>query len=98
GGCGGTGEHALNRPIIKYDGGKGEFKTVTLGTSAYEALSSGAVDFTLEVSTWEGVQAALAGEKLREFKYSDYGVPDEHTTMIASSDAYLRSHAEIASA
>jgi ABC-type nitrate/sulfonate/bicarbonate transport system substrate-binding protein len=98
GGFGSAWEHALISTIIKYDGGKGEFKTVTLGTSAYEALSNGAVDFTLEVSTWEGVQAALAGEKLREFKYSDYGVPDEHTTMIASSDAYLRSHAEIASA
>jgi len=98
GGFGSAWEHALISTIIKYDGGNGDFKTVTLGTSAYEALSNGTVDFTLEVSTWEGVQAALAGEKLREFKYSDYGVPDEHTTMIASSDAYLRAHADIASA
>ena len=98
GGFGSAWEHALISTIIKYDGGKGDFRTVTLGTSAYEALSNGTVDFTLEVSTWEGVQAALAGEKLREFKYSDYGVPDEHTTMIASSDAYLRAHADIASA
>jgi len=98
GGFGSAWENALISTIIKHDGGKGDFKTVTLGTSAYEALSNGTVDFTLEVSTWEGVQAALAGEKLREFKYSDYGVPDEHTTMIASSDAYLHAHADIASA
>ena len=32
---------------------------MTLGTSAYEALANGAVDFTLEVATWEGVKAEL---------------------------------------
>lgn len=70
---------------------------MTLGTSAYEALANGSVDFTLEVSTWEGVEAELKGVKQRSFVYADYGVPDEHTTLISSSDAYLRANPELAS-
>jgi ABC-type nitrate/sulfonate/bicarbonate transport system substrate-binding protein len=74
------GRTQLISTIIRHDGGKGNFETVTLGTSAYEALANGSVDFTLEVSTWEGVQAELEGARQRTFRYADYGVPDEHTT------------------
>jgi len=35
--------------IIRHGGGKGVFETITLGTSAYQALANGAVDLTLEV-------------------------------------------------
>jgi ABC-type nitrate/sulfonate/bicarbonate transport system substrate-binding protein len=69
-----------------------------LGTSAYEALANGSVDFTLEVSTWEGVDAELKGIRQRGFRYADYGVPDEHTTVIASSDAFLQANPKAASA
>ncbi|TGV29679.1 myristoyl transferase, partial [bacterium M00.F.Ca.ET.168.01.1.1] len=72
-------------------------ETVTLGTSAYEALANGSVDFTLEVSTWEGVEAELKGVKQRSFVYADYGVPDEHTTLISSSEAFLQSNPQLAS-
>lgn len=89
GGFGSAWENALLKTIIRHDGGKGDFSTVTLGTSAYEALANGAVDFTLEVATWEGVEAQLKGLKQRSFRYADYGVPDEHTTLIVSSNAFL---------
>jgi ABC-type nitrate/sulfonate/bicarbonate transport system substrate-binding protein len=98
GGFGSKWESVLISNIIKADGGKGDIKTVTLGTSAYEALRNGSVDFTLEIATWEGVEAALAGEQLKEFKYSDYGVPEQHTTFLASSDAYLKANADTAKA
>ncbi|UCI06401.1 ABC transporter substrate-binding protein [Mesorhizobium sp. B1-1-8] len=98
GGFGSAWENALLQTIIRHDGGKGEFQTVTLGTSAYEALANGAVDFTLEVSTWEGVEAALKGLKQRSFRYADYGVPDEHTTFIASSNAFLEANPKAAAA
>ncbi|MBN9220391.1 MAG: ABC transporter substrate-binding protein [Mesorhizobium sp.] len=98
GGFGSAWENALISTIIRHDGGKGNFETVTLGTSAYEALSNGSVDFTLEVSTWEGVEAELKGVKQRSFVYADYGVPDEHTTLISSSEAYLKANPELASA
>lgn len=98
GGFGSAWENALISTIIRHDGGKGNFETVTLGTSAYEALANGAVDFTLEVSTWEGVEAELKGIRQRSFRYADYGVPDEHTTFIASSDAFLEANPKAAAA
>lgn len=63
GGFGSAWENALIGSIIRHDGGKGAFETVTLGTSAYEALANGLVDFTLEVSTWEGVKSTLLGQR-----------------------------------
>ncbi|RUU50418.1 ABC transporter substrate-binding protein [Mesorhizobium sp. M2C.T.Ca.TU.002.02.1.1] len=98
GGFGSAWENALLRTIIRHDGGKGDFSTVTLGTSAYDALANGAVDFTLEVSTWEGVEAELKGLKHRSFRYADYGVPDEHTTLIVSSNAFLTANRQAAAA
>ncbi|ACM31378.1 conserved hypothetical protein (plasmid) [Rhizobium rhizogenes K84] len=71
---------------------------MTLGTSAYEALANRSVDFTLEILTWEGVQAELSGAKLKEFKYSDFGVPEQYTTVIVSSDAYLKGNPDTAKA
>jgi ABC-type nitrate/sulfonate/bicarbonate transport system substrate-binding protein len=98
GGFGSDWETALINTIIRNDGGEGAFETVTLGTSAYEALANGAVDFTLEVYTWEGVKAELDGVAQRAFRYADFGVPDEHTTLIASSQAYLDANPQAAAA
>ena len=98
GGFGSAWENALIGSIIRHDGGKGAFETVTLGTSAYQALENGAVDFTLEVYTWEGVKAELEGAAQRAFRYADYGVPDEHTALIGSSDTYLTANPDTARA
>ena len=94
GGFGSAWENALISAIIRNDGGEGKINTVTLGTSAYEALANGSVDFTLEVYTWEGIEAQLEKKALRRFRYADYGVPDEQTTLIASSDAYIAENPE----
>ncbi|OEO31832.1 myristoyl transferase [Devosia insulae DS-56] len=96
GGFGSAWENALITSMIEEDGGKGTYETVTLGTSAYEALANGAVDFTLEVYTWEGVKAELDGKAQRAFRYADFGVPDQHTTLIGSSAAYLDANPETA--
>jgi len=98
GGFGSDWENALIGSIIRHDGGTGTFNTVTLGTSAYEALANGSVDFTLEVYTWEGVKAALDGKRQRAFRYADFGVPDEHTTVIGSSRQYLDKNPDTAAA
>ncbi|MGN6144026.1 MAG: ABC transporter substrate-binding protein [Mesorhizobium sp.] len=98
GGFGSDWENALIGTLIRNDGGVDRFETVTLGTSAYEALANGAVDFTLEVYTWEGVKAELENKPQRAFRYADYGVPDQHTTFIVSSDAYLSEHPQRAAA
>lgn len=88
-GFGSEWESALIGTIIREDGGRGEFQTVTLGTSAYEALANGAVDFTLEVYTWEGVKAERDGPAQRAFRYADFGVPDQHTNFIGTTGSYL---------
>jgi ABC-type nitrate/sulfonate/bicarbonate transport system substrate-binding protein len=88
GGFGASWENAL-AAVVKNDGGQGKFETVTLGTSAYEALASGSVDFTMEVYTWEGIEAALEKKAIRRFRYSDYGVPDEPTTIVVSNDSFI---------
>jgi ABC-type nitrate/sulfonate/bicarbonate transport system substrate-binding protein len=98
GGFGSEWENALVASMIRFDGGEGNFDTVTLGTSAYEALANGAVDFTLEVYTWEGVKAELDGDPQRAFRYADFGVPDQHTTFIGSSQAYLDANTDTAAA
>ncbi|KKB06903.1 myristoyl transferase [Devosia geojensis] len=91
-------ETALIGTIIGHDGGLGEFETVTLGTSAYEALANGTVDFTLEVYTWEGIKAERDGPAQRAFRYADYGVPDQHTNFLGTTGAYLAEHPETARA
>ncbi|WP_339762532.1 ABC transporter substrate-binding protein [uncultured Hoeflea sp.] len=97
-GFGSAWENALISSIIKHDGGEGRFDTVTLGTSAYEALANGSVDFTLEVSTWEGVNSELLGRPQRAFSYADYGVPDQHTTFLGGNSTWLAANADTASA
>lgn len=89
-------EEALIATIIKSDGGEGTFDMVTLGTSAYEALANGSVDFTLEISTWEGVNSVLLDRPQRAFQYADYGVPDQQTTLLGSSEAWLKSNPDSA--
>lgn len=98
GGFGSAWENALIGTIIRHDGGEGRFDTITLGTSAYQALANGAVDFTLEVYTWEGVKAELEHKSQRAFRYADYGVPDQHTNFIGSSRAWLEQNPESAAA
>lgn len=91
-------EDALISAIIEEAGGEGTFEIVTLGTSAYEALANGRVDFTLEVSTWEGVNAELEGRPQHAFRYADYGVPDQHTTLIGTRQEWLEENPESARA
>ncbi len=84
------------KSIIEHAGGKGIFKTVTLNTSAYEALYTGQVDFTIPVVTWEGVEARLVGKPIKTFAFTDYGFPDQYSVLIASSRKYLVANPDLA--
>ena len=97
-GFGSAWDEALVTRIIREAGGEGEFETITLGTSAYDALASGRADFTLEVATWEGVNAELQGRQQRAFRYGDYGIPDQHTTLIGAREEWLEANVETARA
>ncbi len=93
-GFGSAWEDALISTMIESDGGKPTYDTVTLGTGAYEALATGAVDFTLEVATWEGVNSELLGRDQSHFIYADHGVPEPQGGYIGTQTAMLQSDAE----
>ena len=89
---------ALAATTIRGDGGKGEFEEVSLDSGSYEALSQGRIDFTLSVSTWQDIQMQLDGHPFKAFRYQDFGVPEQQSTGIISSDAYLDENADAARA
>lgn len=78
--------------VIKNDGGKGDFETVTLGTSAYEALYSGKVDFTIPFLAWEGIEAEHNGTPMKYFQYTDFGFPDAYAIVIDANRDWLQKH------
>jgi ABC-type nitrate/sulfonate/bicarbonate transport system substrate-binding protein len=97
-GFGSAWEAALIGTMIRNDGGTPEWDTVTLGTGAYEALASGAVDFTLEVATWEGVNSELLKRNQAAFAYADYGIPDQQNGYIATRGSGIAERREVVAA
>ncbi|OJU83165.1 MAG: hypothetical protein BGO11_05225 [Solirubrobacterales bacterium 70-9] len=82
--------------MIEYDGGSGEVQNVILNTGAYEAVYHGQVDTSLAFRTWELIEAAERGIKLREFPVQDYGVPDTYNVLIACNNGWLEQNHELA--
>ncbi|ODT66974.1 MAG: hypothetical protein ABS75_25685 [Pelagibacterium sp. SCN 63-23] len=98
GGFGTSWETAVIDTMIAHDGGTPNYEAATLQGSVYDALRAGAVDFTLEVLTWQGVENALAGNDVKSFRYADFGVPDQHTIILAADSAFLAERPEVAQA
>jgi ABC-type nitrate/sulfonate/bicarbonate transport system substrate-binding protein len=98
GGFGGPGEVPKMQAVIRDAGGTGEFETVVLGTSAYEALYSGDVDFTEPFVAWEGIEAELRGEPLKTFAYTDYGFPDAYSVLLIGNSPWLAANPDAARA
>jgi ABC-type nitrate/sulfonate/bicarbonate transport system substrate-binding protein len=84
--------------VIKADGGKGTFKTVTLDTAAYDALYAKRADFVITFAAWEGIEAADRGIALRTFKFGDYGFPDFYQVVLACDGRWLTKHPDLARA
>ena len=98
GGFGAAYEVPKMQAIIRAAGGKGDFKTVVLGTSAYEALYAGQVDFTEPFLAWEGIEAELRKEPFKTFAYADYGFPDAYSVIVIGNPAWVRAHPDAAAA
>jgi ABC-type nitrate/sulfonate/bicarbonate transport system substrate-binding protein len=98
GGFGAAYEVPKMQAVIKDAGGTGQFKTVVLGTSAYEALYAGQVDFTEPFVAWEGIEAELRGQPLKTFNYADYGFPDSYNVLLIGNGTWLSAHPEQARA
>lgn len=93
-GFGDTGEQAGLRQIIQNDGGTGEYETVVLGTSAYEAVYSGTADFTVSYLAWEGLEAEHSGTPMKYFESTDYGFPDAYAITISGNENWLADNPE----
>src|SRR3954452_9872690 len=89
-------EEPTLKSVIRADGGKGTFKTVTLDTAAYEALYAKRADFVITFAAWEGIEAEQRGIKLRTFKFGDYGFPDFYQVVIACDSRWLAAHPDLA--
>ena len=76
--------------VIRHDGGKGDFDTVTLDTAAYEALYQHRADFVITFAAWEGIEAGQRGIELRTFKFTDYGFPDFYQVVLACDRDWLQ--------
>ena len=84
------------KKIIQNDGGKGEFKTVTLGTSAYEAVYSGKADFTAPFVAWEVIEAKLTGQPFKTFSPLDYGFPTSYGVIVMCNNDWLKNNKALA--
>jgi ABC-type nitrate/sulfonate/bicarbonate transport system substrate-binding protein len=96
GGFGAAYEEPKMRAVILDAGGTGTFRTVVLGTAAYEALYAGEVDFTEPFVAWEGIEAELRGQPLRTFSYTDYGFPDAYNVLLIGNAPWLSAHPDLA--
>lgn len=96
GGFGGPSEAPKMRAVIQDAGGRGEFDTVVLGTSAYEALYAGQVDFAEPFVAWEGIEAELRGQPLKTFAYTDYGFPDAYAVLLIGNTPWLQANPDVA--
>ncbi len=98
GGFGGPSEEPKMQAVVRDAGGTGSFSTVALGTSAYEALYSGQVDFIEPFVAWEGIEAELRGQPLKTFSYTDYGFPDAYAVLLIGNSPWLAQHPDQARA
>ena len=98
GGFGAAYEVPKMQAVIRDAGGTGQFQNVVLGTSAYEALYAGQVDFTEPFVTWETIEAQLRGQPLKTFDYTDYGFPDAYNVLLIGNGTWLQAHPEQARA
>lgn len=95
-GFGSPQEGPLLTAVIKADGGKGVFTTVTLDTAAYEALYAGKADMAITFSAWEAIEAKERGIALRTFAFPDYGLPDEYAVVLVCNTAWLAANGDVA--
>ncbi len=84
--------------VIRHDGGKGDFDTVTLDTAAYEALYQKRADFVITFAAWEGIEAQQRGIDLRTFRFTEYGFPDFYQVVLACDREWLAREPQVAKA
>lgn len=95
GGFGSPAESAVVSAIIKKDGGKGNFKNVTLSVDAMQALQTKKIDFVWVFQGWETIAAKRQGLKTTYFPSLKYGIPDYYTPVIITSPKEIKHNPQL---
>jgi ABC-type nitrate/sulfonate/bicarbonate transport system substrate-binding protein len=90
GGFGAPYENAVVGEIIKKDGGRGNFKNVTLDIDGLKALQTGKINFAWIFDGWTGVQAKLDNIKLVSFPVNTNGIADYYTPVFIASQNEIK--------
>ncbi|EME20873.1 ABC transporter substrate-binding protein [Rhodococcus triatomae] len=93
-GFGDPGEKETLQQVIRNDGGTGDYNSVTLGTSAYEAVYSGDADFTVSYLAWEGIEADHHGTPMKYFHYTDHGFPEAYAIVVDANEDWIDANPE----
>lgn len=95
GGYGSPFENAVVTEIIKKDGGRGNFKNITLDVKAMQALESKRIDFVWVLEGWEVIQAKLDGFSVNFFPLTRYGIPDSPTLAFVATPKEIQEKPQI---
>jgi ABC-type nitrate/sulfonate/bicarbonate transport system substrate-binding protein len=95
GGFGAPYESAVVGLVIQKDGGKGQFRNVTLSVDAMQALESHRIDFVWVYEGWEVIQAQRQGVNLSIFPITSYGIPDYYTPNLITSPTEIKQKPEL---
>lgn len=95
GGFGAPYEDAVVKAIIRYAGGQGNFKNVTLDIDTMQALETKRIDFAWVYEGWEVIQAQRAGFQLNVFPVTSYGIPDYYTPNIIASPQKIKQNPDL---
>ena len=88
-------EDEIIRQMIRNDGGQGNFTTQNPDRlSLWQDLLDGRVDATWIFHLWEGVEAAVKGIALNEFRLADYGIPYGYSPVLSTTRDWAAQHAE----
>lgn len=88
-------EQPVISDMIRCDGGKGQFKSVTANLYGYAAVKAGQADFVWIYMGWEGIQAKREGVDLNVFYVNKYCVPDYPSPVIITSGKKLKQDPEV---
>ncbi len=95
GGYGAPYEQPVLGQVIKHDGGRGEFRNVTIDTDPITALETKKVDFVWVYEGWEGIQATQRGLDVIKFTLPKHGIPDYATPNIITSPDTIKDKSQL---
>ncbi|KAJ3017996.1 UNVERIFIED_CONTAM: hypothetical protein HDU68_011380 [Siphonaria sp. JEL0065] len=92
-----TQEAAMISRMIQNDGGKGEWKAVSMPNKLnhLDKLLENKVDFLWMYLNCEGIKATRAGHELNVFEFDKYGVPYGFSPVLAVDPAFLESNPKL---